>query len=169
MSRAGSTTLCHLGWRDNRDGFDVALAVNRLLRHGAAAWWLTAPQAAAEAGDYVVALDAHQRRALARLEIRVGDWSGAVPSGARPLVSPSVCLFAGTASRFPYFAYYALAPKKDMGAFFHNNGIAVFVCVYIPALVLILRRPNEGRLPEFLERIAGVLPRWLRGRPALAA
>jgi CobB/CobQ-like glutamine amidotransferase domain len=109
MSRAGSTTLCHLGWRDNRDGFDVALAVNRLLRHGAAAWWLTAPQAAAEAGDYVVALDAHQRRALARLEIRVGDWSGAVPSGARPLVSPSVCLFAGTASRFPYFAYYALA------------------------------------------------------------
>jgi hypothetical protein len=109
MSRAGSTALCHLGWRDNHDDFDVALAVNRLLRHGAAAWWLTAPQAAAEAGDYLIALDEPERDALARLGVRVAPWHGAVPSGARPLVAPAVCLFAGTASRFPYFAYYALA------------------------------------------------------------
>ena len=112
-----------------------------------------------------------------RPEARLFAVMAVVPQS--PFVYETLPLFAVARTRFETYAlvigtdlalaYYALAPKKDMGAFFHNNGIAVFVCVYIPALVLILRRPNEGRLPEFLERIAGVLPRWLRGRPALAA
>ena len=56
----------------------------------------------------------------------------------------------------------------DMVAFFHNNGIAVFVCVYLPALFLVLKRANEGDLPAFLERHVALLPRWIRGKPALA-
>ncbi len=62
-------------------------------------------------------------------------------------------------------AYYALGPKDDLVTYFRNNGIAVFVCVYLPALYLILRRPNEGRIPAWVEKAAGVLPRWARGQP----
>ncbi len=53
-----------------------------------------------------------------------------------------------------------------MAAFFHNNGIAVFLFVYVPALVLILRRPNNGTAPAWLERAIRGLPRWARGEPA---
>lgn len=105
----GPAVLGHLGWGGNRDGLDVALAVHRLLRHGASAWWLTVPHAGAEAGDYVVELTARQRDALARFDIRVDAWRGPMPADARPLAMPEVCLLAGTASRFPYYAYYALA------------------------------------------------------------
>ena len=37
--------------------------------------------------------------------------------------------------------------------------------VYLPAAILVLRRPNRGPLPERLERLAQRLPRWLRGTP----
>ena len=39
---------------------------------------------------------------------------------------------------------------------------AVWGC-YIPAVVLILMRPNEGCVPPTIERIAVRFPRWLRG------
>ena len=112
-----------------------------------------------------------------RPEARLFAVMAVVPQS--PFVYEVLPLFAVARTRFETYAlvigtdlalaYYALAPKKDMVAFFHNNGIAVFVCVYIPALVLILKRANEGALPAFLERLAAVLPRWLRGRPALAS
>ena len=95
-----------------------------------------------------------------------------------PFVYEVLPLFAVARTRFETYAlvigtdlalaYYALASKEDMVAFFHNNGIAVFVAVYVPALVLVLRRPNEGTLPCWLERATRWLPRWIRGRPAPA-
>jgi hypothetical protein len=36
----------------------------------------------------------------------------------------------------------------------------------VPALVLVLRRPNEGDVPGWLERIVARWPAWLRGQPA---
>jgi hypothetical protein len=96
-----------------------------------------------------------------------------------PFVYEVLPLFAVARTRFESYAlvigtdvalaYYALGPKKDMATFFHNSGIAVFVCVYLVALVLVLRRPNEGPLPAWLESASRVLPGWLRGRPAPAA
>ena len=109
MAAGGPTALRHLGWRDNRDGLDVALAVNRLLRAGAPVWWLPAPHAQADAGEYLVALDRAQQEALARLEVRTREWPFEVPDDARAVAPPEVCLFAGTASAFPYYAYYSLA------------------------------------------------------------
>jgi hypothetical protein len=43
----------------------------------------------------------------------------------------------------------------------------VLLGVYAPVLVMVLRRPNEGALPEWLERVTLSLPRSLRGRPGV--
>lgn len=100
--------IVHLGWRANGDGFDVALGVHRALAAGARAWWVSSARDEAEAGDYLLALSASQRTGLAHLGLALADWRGEVPSDARRLTRPAVRLFAGTASQFPYYAYYAL-------------------------------------------------------------
>ena len=105
---SGPNEIVHLGWRANGDGFDTALAVNRLLAVGARSWWLQSQHDGADGGDYVVELAPGQRAGLARLGVSVVPWCGAIPENALPLSSPAVRLFAGTASKFPYFAYYAL-------------------------------------------------------------
>lgn len=38
--------------------------------------------------------------------------------------------------------------------------------LYVPALAMVLNRPNVGTAPAWIERIATKLPRWLRGRSA---
>jgi hypothetical protein len=50
---------------------------------------------------------------------------------------------------------------------FASAGQAMLVCMYFPALVLVLRHPNIGPAPAWIERIAERLPPLLRGaRPA---
>lgn len=44
----------------------------------------------------------------------------------------------------------------------------VLLGVYLPALVIVLRRPNAGSAPAWLERLVTPLPQALRGRPAPA-
>jgi hypothetical protein len=44
----------------------------------------------------------------------------------------------------------------------------VLVLVYLPALVMVLRRPNEGNVPRWVERAVTALPAWLRGQAATA-
>ena len=100
--------LVHLGWRENGDSFDVALAVNRLLAGGARAWRLSTSRPPAEAGDYLIELTPAQARSLAAFGVRATRWSAGL-AGAQLLQPPVVRLFAGTASKFPYFAYYGLA------------------------------------------------------------
>jgi hypothetical protein len=109
MAAPDAPTRCHVGWRVNRDSLDVALAVNRLLAAGARAWWLTAGHAPAHAGDYIVEATPAQQHALARLQIQAPPWHGSLPNSAKSLTCPATRLFAGTASKFPYYAYYALA------------------------------------------------------------
>ncbi|HEV2685638.1 MAG TPA: hypothetical protein VGW79_03280, partial [Actinomycetota bacterium] len=109
MSKSdGRVEVFHLGWRDNGDGLDVALAVNRLLSSGSRAWRMAVPQSPADAGDYLLELVPHQRRALAALGVAATPWRTDIPPDAQALARPAVRLFAGTASKFPYFAYYAL-------------------------------------------------------------
>src|SRR5512146_888740 len=105
---SGPAEIVHLGWRANGDGFDTALAVNRLRAAGARVWWLQRAQEAVEAGDYLVELRAGHAEALARLGVAVEPWRANIPADARALARPAVRLFAGTASKFPYYAYYAL-------------------------------------------------------------
>jgi hypothetical protein len=39
--------------------------------------------------------------------------------------------------------------------------------VLVPALLMVLRRPNAGRVPPWVERAAVRLPRWLAGSPSV--
>jgi hypothetical protein len=36
--------------------------------------------------------------------------------------------------------------------------------LYVPALFMVLRRPNEGPAPPWIERAVAPLPAWIRGR-----
>ncbi|HML10130.1 MAG TPA: hypothetical protein VK432_04660 [Stellaceae bacterium] len=60
--------LLHLAWRRNLDGFDVALAANRLASRGAHLWWLGASGPMHEPGDYLCELDSASAERLAELE-----------------------------------------------------------------------------------------------------
>jgi hypothetical protein len=104
----GPKEIVHLGWRANGDGFDTALAVNRLVAVGARAWWLQSRHEVADAGDHLVEVSPGQASALARFGVSTMPWGRAIPDDAASLSRPAVRLFAGTASKFPYFAYYAL-------------------------------------------------------------
>jgi hypothetical protein len=106
---AQAAALCRVGWRANDDTPDVALAVNRLLAAGARAWWITDACDGADAGDYLVEVTRAQRAALADFGVHADEWRGALDTVAQRLTAPATCLFAGTASKFPYYAYYALA------------------------------------------------------------
>lgn len=105
---SGDARLYHLGWRANGDGFDVALAINRLLAAGARAWRASTASPGLDAGDYLVELTLPQHRAITDLGLTVAPWMAPHPTQAEALSSPATCLFAGTASKFPYYAYYAL-------------------------------------------------------------
>lgn len=54
-----------------------------------------------------------------------------------------------------------IADRADL---FHHYAPFIVGCYYIPALVMVLRRPNEGAVPAWLDRFAHRLPSWLRGQ-----
>lgn len=97
-----------LSWRANGDGFDVALAVNRLLAGGAEVWWLTAAAAPAEAGDYLVDASATMLDAIRPLGLALSPFDGKIPVAKKRLTAPVVALFTGDATGYPYWGYYAL-------------------------------------------------------------
>jgi hypothetical protein len=97
-----------LSWRANNDRFDVALAVNRLLAAGAEAWWLTAPAAPAEAGDYVLDGSPAMLESVRPLDLVLSPFAGELPTAAKRLTAPAIALFTGDATGYPYWGYYAL-------------------------------------------------------------
>src|SRR6185503_738477 len=90
-----------------------------------------------------------------RPEARLLTIMGVVPQS--PFVYEALPLFLVARSRFQTYALvigsdialgvYALARGMERGAYFHVNGIAIVLCMYLPALVMVLRRPNEGAVP----------------------
>jgi SAM-dependent methyltransferase len=44
------------------------------------------------------------------------------------------------------------------------NALTYLLVLYLPALVMVLRRPNVGSVPAWLERLAACLPSRVRGR-----
>ena len=111
----------HLSWRRNGDGYDVSLAVNRLLAHDHPVWWCARPSGTAEAGDYLVEGPPSLVKRLSALGLSAAPWTGPLPRDARPLETPCICLLAGTASAYPYFAYYTLCLTR-LGLSYHPVG-----------------------------------------------
>ena len=65
---------------------------------------------------------------------------------------------------------YLYTRGMDTSSFHRYNGLAIVIAMYLPALWMVLRRPNEGVVPVWLERASAALPAWLRGRaPATEA
>jgi hypothetical protein len=89
-------TLQRIGWRENGDGLDVALVVDRILARGGRAWWL--PD-----GDYLVDTSTGTAGLSASAVA-----SAAPPADATALTRPAVALFTGPATGYPYWGYYAL-------------------------------------------------------------
>jgi len=56
----------------------------------------------------------------------------------------------------------------ERGLLFARNAPVILSLYYLPCLAIVLFRPNEGKVPSWLERAAAVLPRWLRGTPTRA-
>lgn len=98
----------HIGWQANGDSLDVALVVNRALAAGGRAWWLPRGGSGWSAGDYLLELTPAQHNAIVRIGLRLAAWLRSIPVQAQALTAPVTCLFAGRASAFPYYAYYAL-------------------------------------------------------------
>ena len=55
--------------------------------------------------------------------------------------------------------------ETDVGVMFHNTAPLALWLMYVPALILVLRRPNVGAVGSWLEQFSVRLPRWVRGAP----
>jgi hypothetical protein len=72
-----------------------------------------------------------------------------------------VCAWLGFAA-VPFLAVRGTTLPTFMAAAEHNTPI-LLVSLYLPALFLLLRRPNVGYVPAWLELGTQRLPGWLRG------
>jgi hypothetical protein len=61
-----------------------------------------------------------------------------------------------------------LTTETDMSTMFHNTAPLALWLMYVPALVLILLRPNVGVAGSWLEQFSARLPQWIRGAPEAA-
>jgi hypothetical protein len=127
-----------LSWRANGDNLDVALVVNRVVAAGGRAWRLRADAAPFDGGDYLLELTARQYAAVRRLGIHADPAAEPPPPAAERLESPATLLFAGTASRFPYFAYYSLCLLRLGVAYVPCDGASLSAGALDGANLLIL-------------------------------
>jgi hypothetical protein len=61
------------------------------------------------------------------------------------------------------FALQLQLGAPDTAQLIHRLGDVTLWLVHVPALALILMRPNEGTLPRWIEQATSRLPVWLRG------
>jgi hypothetical protein len=64
-----------------------------------------------------------------------------------------------------YFVERLPTPEEHL----ELSGRWLAIIMYIPVTLMVLRRPNEGRIPGWIERRMSALPAWLRGESAEAA
>jgi hypothetical protein len=86
-----------------------------------------------------------------------------------PQTRMEMILIAAASQIAYYFANTTPLFGSDVPAWSAQFFPYMVVGMYLPALVLVLRRPNEGAAPAWLERLARHLPDWLSGRPPVVA
>lgn len=62
-----------------------------------------------------------------------------------------------------YVALGFMSHTNNMPADIDASGRFIVLFLYIPATLMVLRRPNEGPAPARLERAISSWPMWLRG------
>ena len=74
-------------------------------------------------------------------------------------------LFAWLSFAAVPFLTTAVGTGRGFTAAIDHNAPILLVTTYAPALVMILRRPNEGPAPRWVDRMLMSTPEWLRGNP----
>jgi hypothetical protein len=74
------------------------------------------------------------------------------------------CLCLALLTHVPNFLMMR-AHFESFAAYTDRSSLLMLGFVYLPALVVILRRPNEGAIPSWAERLTARWPLWLRGVP----
>ena len=76
-----------------------------------------------------------------------------VATSRRQALVLSFCSWLG------WFLWNATSPGPAIA----DSSVWSVASIYVPALIILLRRPNEGLVPAWLERLLAPLPGWLRG------
>lgn len=66
----------------------------------------------------------------------------------------------------PIWVGYAMQGSLEASVYVGTSGRAITLLLYLPATIMVLRRANEGAVPEWLERPISRWPAWIRGRAA---
>lgn len=75
------------------------------------------------------------------------------------------CLSLALLTHAPNFMMMG-AQFESFAAYTDRSSMLMLGFVYVPALFVILRRPNEGPIPSWAERLTARWPAWLRGEPS---
>jgi hypothetical protein len=57
-----------------------------------------------------------------------------------------------------------LPVSRSAAQYLAVSGPAIALLLFVPTTIMVLRRPNEGAIPPWLERAISGWPRWARGR-----
>jgi hypothetical protein len=76
---------------------------------------------------------------------------------AQIMAFTSVAALVGSTIQLGDRSFSELAPV--------HAGYWLLVFLFLPALMMILSRPNEGRMPAWVERVVAWAPEWIRGAP----
>lgn len=115
-----------------------------------------------------------------RAEARLMTFLSCVPATAAPYelvpiiaLVPRSRLDALILASASYLAVpFLVSPGGDQVRFaagVAHNAPVLLATTYLPAMLLILSRPNEGDVPAWLERLANHAPEWIRGRRSTVA
>jgi hypothetical protein len=78
-----------------------------------------------------------------------------------------VVLVAGISHLGHALAIATKVPDADVATWSSSYFPIMVATLYLPCLFLVLRRPNEGPMPPWIERRVAALPTWLRGRASI--
>jgi hypothetical protein len=125
------------------------------------------PPIAYPGGILILAALSRWRRPEARLLVAMA----LVPQTTMPHEAVPLCLvprgwlesaaFAALGWAMVWWA--KLAPMPTMDTTVARYGQAFVLFLYLPATIMVLRRPNEGPLPQWLESRISAWPAWIRG------
>jgi hypothetical protein len=123
------------------------------------------------AGGFIVLLAAARWR---RPEARLLTVLALVPQSPLPYEALSLFIIARTKTEMLVFVVLSdvmafllsgMSFQGDPERYMRIASPAMVWLMYAPALFMVLRRPNSGVVPSWLERRSVWLPAWLRGSP----